>query len=361
MAEPIKNTFNSNSLLEFARAIQAAYAPFDEEEFLKSTLNETWENLELKARVRQISTQLGKFLPAEYEAALGIIDKLLESYDGPCLFCLPDFVEVFGQHEKYLSVSLDALGRYTQYFSSEFAIRPFIIEHEDFAMAQMLAWATDSNEHLRRLSSEGCRPQLPWGQALVKYKKDPTPILPILEKLKADPSAYVRKSVANNLNDISKTHPDLVISIAKDWYGKNEATNWIVKHGCRTLLKKGNREVLSLFGYHGDAPVTISSFSLNAKSIAIGDSVVFSFDLLAKKAAKIRLEYAIDYVKHNGKRNRKIFQLSEFSVNEGTSKQYNRKHSFADVSTRKHYPGPHTITLIINGTEHTSADFLLSK
>ncbi|WP_330398806.1 DNA alkylation repair protein, partial [Clostridioides difficile] len=101
-------------------------------------------------------------------------------------------------------------------------------------MAQMRKWSKHKSEHVRRRASEGCRPQLPWGQAISKYKKDPTPILPILERLKTDTSTYVQKSVANDLNDISKTHPDLVISIAKEWYGKNKSNNWIVKHGCRT-------------------------------------------------------------------------------------------------------------------------------
>ena len=88
---------------------------------------------------------------------------------------------------------------------------------------------------------------MPWGQALVSFKKDPSPVLPILEQLKTDPSPYVRKSVANNLNDTSKTHPDLVTKLAQDWYGRHEHTDWIVKHGCRTLLKKGNRDVLAIF------------------------------------------------------------------------------------------------------------------
>ena len=110
-------------------------------------------------------------------------------------------------------------------------------------MQQMAVWARHDNEHVRRLASEGCRPALPWGQALTSFKKDPSPVLPILEQLNTDPSLYVRKSVANHLNDISKTHPDLVTKIARDWYGRHEYTDWIVKHGCRTLLKKGNRDM----------------------------------------------------------------------------------------------------------------------
>jgi len=227
-------------------------------------------------------------------------------------------------------------------------------------MAQMLAWSKHENEHVRRLSSEGCRPALPWAVALPKFKKNPSPVLPILEQLKADPSQYVRKSVANNLNDISKTHPDLVAKIAKDWYGDNEHTNWIVKHACRTLLKKGHRDVLAIFGYDDVSSVEVKDFALGAESVSIGEDINFSFKISTKEATKVRLEYGIDYMKANGKRSRKIFQLSESLSKENESKAYTRKHSFADLSTRKHYPGTHSITLIVNGAERGTLDFEVS-
>lgn len=255
---------------------------------------------------------------------------------------------------------MSALARYTQYASSEFAVRWFVVNREERMMAQMRAWSKDESPFVRRLASEGCRPALPWGQALNSFKKDPSPILPILEQLKTDPSLDVRRSVANNLNDISKTHPDLIVKIAKDWYGGNEDTNWIVKHGCRTLLKKGNREILAIFGYDDETSFDVRGFALDTTSVSIGGDIVFSFEILAKKPAKVRLEYGIDYVKSNGKRNRKIFKISEISFSGNEKKLYTRKHSFADVSVRKHYPGVHSLTLIVNGTEQGILDFTLS-
>jgi 3-methyladenine DNA glycosylase AlkC len=323
-------------------------------------MDETWDGLELKARGRQISMNLGRYLPADYGVAIGIIDKVVINYNGPGRFCFPDFVEVFGQDEINWDLSIKALGNYTRYGSSEFSVRPFIIKHEKRMMAQMYAWSKHENEHVRRLSSEGCRPRLPWGQALTSFKKDPSPILPILEQLKTDPSPYVRNSVANNLNDISKDHPDLAAKLAKDWYGKNEYTNWIVKHGCRTLLKNGNPDILALFGYDDISSVDVDDFALETASISIGEDIVFSFTLLAREATKTRLEYGIDYVKSNGKRNRKIFQISEISLKENQKKSYTKKHSFADSSTRKHYAGSHSITLIVNGTERGKLDFELN-
>ena len=364
MADLIKNIYNYESLHELALDIQSVYQPFQVDAFLKSIMDETWNDLELKDRIIQISVNLGKYLPEDYETAISIIDQVVMNYgtwlDGFVGF-FPFFVEIYGRDEKYWDVSMAAFARYTPYASSELAVRSFIINHEERMMAQMYVWSKDEDELVRRLASEGCRPQLPWGQALTSFKKDPSPILPILEQLKNDPSIHVRKSVANNLNDISKTHPDLVIKIAKEWYGQNENTDWIVKHGCRTLLKKGNRDVLAIFGYDNVTSVSAGAFALETESASIGEEITFSFEISTKEPAKVRLEYGIDYVKSNGKRNRKIFKISEVSVKENETKYYTRKHSFADLSTRKHYPGTHSITLIVNGAQQGTLDFELNR
>lgn len=364
MPELLKNRYTYESLQALALNISAVYPSFRANDFVHDILNETWDQLALKARMRRIAINLGKYLPTDYEQALGILDKVIAGYPAGfndfALMYFPDFVEVYGQDDCHWDLSIAALERYTPSSSSEFAVRPFIIKHEKRMMAQMAAWAGHANEHVRRLASEGCRPRLPWGQALVSFQKDPSPVLDILAQLKADPSPYVRKSVANNLNDISKTHPELVASMAKDWYGKNKHTDWIVRHGCRTLLKKGNREVLSLLGLADADCVNASGFALGAASVSIGGDMSFSFTIEAQKTTKVRLEYGIDYVKANGKRNRKIFQISELSLKEKGRKPYTKTHSFADTSSRKHYPGTHSVTLIVNGTERGTLDFEVS-
>ncbi|MCL2507400.1 MAG: DNA alkylation repair protein, partial [Endomicrobia bacterium] len=286
MPDLLKNLLTRKLLSELALDIQSNYKSFKADEFLKSIMDKTWDDLELKDRIYKISGNLGKYLPADYKTAIGIIDKVVMNYgtwlDGFTWF-FPIFVEVYGQDEKNWDISIAALERYTPYASSELAVRPFIIKNEKRMMAQMYAWSNHKNELVRRLACEGCRPQLPWAPALNSFKKDPAPILPILEQLKTDPSVHVRKSVANNLNDISKTHPDLVIKIAKDWYGKNEDTDWIVKHGCRTLLKKGNSDALAIFGQNDTASINATDFALGEKSISIGDDITFSFTISAKK------------------------------------------------------------------------------
>lgn len=362
MPDAIKNIYNYKSLRNVALDIQSVYKPFEVDEFLKSTVDNTWEALELKDRIYRISTILGRYLPTEYGAAIGIIDKVVMNYgtwlDGFCGF-FPIFIEIYGQGEANWDISMAALARYTPYASSEIAVRPFIIKHEERMMAQMALWAKHEDECVRRLASEGCRPALPWAPAITSFKKNPVPVLIILEQLKTDPSQHVRKSVANNLNDISKTHPKLVVSLAKDWYGKHEHTDWIVKHGCRTLLKKGNQEALALFGYTNTSSVDVGGFALGAAYISCGEDMTFSFAISAKETTKVRLEYGIDYVKANGKRNRKIFQISEILLKANQEKSYTKTHSFADVSTRRHYPGTHSITLIVNGAERGTLDFEL--
>lgn len=364
MAASFKDRYQYDSLRKLAMQIQAVYDMFPIEDFLDSTMDETWDQLEFKQRIMQISKNLGTYLPNDYKTAIHIIDKVIVNYD-VCLdgfvSFFPGFVELYGQDEENWDISMAALARYTPYASAEFAVRSFIINNEERMMAQMAIWAKNDNEHIRRLASEGCRPKLPWGQALTSFQKDPSPILPILEQLKDDPSLYVRKSVANNLNDISKTHPDLVIRLAKKWYGKNKRTDWIVKHACRTLLKNGNHEALKLFGFEANHSIKVDDFIILKDTIFIGEELTFLFKIEVKKAVKIRLEYAIDYVKANGKRSRKIFQISQLDFPANTTKFYKKNHSFANVSTRKHYPGIHSITLIVNGIEYGTLNFEVNE
>ena len=371
--EPIKNMLNADSIRDFALAIKSVYSPFPVDEFVKSVMDETWEGLELKARGRQVTINLKRFLPKNYADCVAVFDKVvLELFPSegsgnhaPGFYFIGmsfnDFVEIYGQEEKYWDLSINALARYTPYWSAEFAVRPFIINNEERMMAQMLAWSKHENEHVRRLASEGSRPALPWAMALPKFKKDPTPILPILTQLKDDQSEYVRKSVANNLNDVSKTRPDVVIKMATDWHGENKHTNWIIKHGCRNLLKQGNRDILALFGINDNDNIEVGEFTLETTSVSIGDNLSFSFTVFAKEATKARIEYGMDYVKSNGKTSRKIFKLSEVALKTNEKKTYTRKHSFADLSTRKHYTGTHSVTLIVNGAKHGTLEFELTS
>jgi 3-methyladenine DNA glycosylase AlkC len=226
-------------------------------------------------------------------------------------------------------------------------------------MKQMELWADSDNSHVRRLASEGCRPRLPWAMALPDFKKDSTPILPILEKLKNDESEYVRRSVANNLNDISKDHRDLLVKISRDWLGNNENTNKLIKHACRSLLKQGDKVVLLLFGFTDPCHITLSDFFVH-DSVFMGENLSFSFSLYSKERdlGQIRIEYAIDFMKNNGRQARKVFKISEADYS-GNSKFVEKNHSFRKISTRTYYPGEHGLTIIVNGVEFASGHFTL--
>jgi len=262
---------------------------------------------------------------------------------------------------------MHALEQFTAHSSAEFAVRPFIIRQPERMMKQMKRWSQHVNEHVRRLASEGCRPRLPWGQALEIFKREPAPIIEVLEELKSDSSLYVRKSVANNLNDIAKDHPELVIAIAKRWIGDNPHTDWIVRHGCRTLIRHAVPEVLSLFGYaeHSSELVLIEEAQLAIEpfTVSIGDDCLLSYKLRVRGGdpVRLRIEYGIDFVKANGKTSRKKFLLSDKTVDGGSILSGTRSHKWADLTTRRHYPGTHRIVIVVNGVEAVETDLLLEQ
>ncbi|MDQ6421334.1 DNA alkylation repair protein [Paenibacillus sp. LHD-117] len=370
MAEPLKYIYDGMFLEQFAARMKGAWSPFDENRFLALVRGDDWESLELKARTRRITESLGKTLPADYREALDVLYLVDESCTGfPYLF-FPDFVELFGMAEADWTHSMEALERFTQRSTAEYAVRPFILAQSERMAAQLLKWAEHPNEHVRRLASEGARPRLPWAPALPMFKRDPSPVLPVLKRLKADPSLYVRKSVANHLNDIAKDHPDLVIGIAKRWKGDNPLTDWIVRHACRTLIKRADPEIMELFGYTGGgadaAPlVEEASLKLSREVIALGEDVILRYAFTpagedgSGEPLKLRVEYGIDFVKSGGKTSLKRFLLSDREFEPGKRAEGTRTHRFADLSTRKHYAGSHVFTLWVNGVEVARSGLML--
>ena len=354
MPEKLKNLFfTSESISQFADNIKKQYAAFDKSKFLKLIYNNTWESLELKEKMRHTTQCLHEVLPDNYVETLVILIKAAPDIKGFEAMALPDYVEVYGMND--WEESLNALGEFTRYSSSEFAIRPFLKQDAALVMHYMKIWAKSKHANVRRFASEGCRPRLPWAMALPKFKKDPTLVLEVLEILKDDNSEFVRKSVANNLNDISKDNPEIVLEYATAWIGKSKNTDWIVKHGLRSLLKQGNTEAMRLFGFSDPENLEIKNLQTDKSSYKIGETMFFSFLLVNKEAAKckVRLEYGFDFMKANGKQSRKIFQIVEKSFHPGESR-IERKYSFKNMSTRKHYPGEHRITIIVNGHEKMS-------
>jgi 3-methyladenine DNA glycosylase AlkC len=357
MAEQLKNVYTKEYIKNLALKIKENYKEFDESKFIDSIFDNNWHNLELKARMRHIAINLDKSLALTYDKQLEILKEVSKNFSSFEAMFFQDFVEVFGLDD--FKESMKALEVFTQDSSSEFAIRQFILKYEDKTMTQMKIWSQSSNEHLRRLASEGCRPRLPWAIALPRFKKDPTKVLQIIELLKNDKSLYVKKSVANNLNDISKDNPHLVINFIKANLGKTKDLDWICKHASRTLLKKGDKEILKLFSFDKSKHIDIENFSCDL-SVKINESLNFSFELLAsEEIGNVRIEYAIDYLKSNKNHNKKIFMISQNEI-KSTSKKFMKKQSFKNMTTRKHYTGIHYISILINGEEIIKKEFLLN-
>lgn len=368
MAEPLKYIYNQAFFDRFTTVLQNEIPSFDRVSFLKTIYNDEWEMLELKQRMRHITLALKSQLTGDFEqniqTIINTIPKLKANGfkdDRLAFIIYPDFVEVYGL--EHYEVSMAAMEQITQFVTCEFAIRPFLMRYEAKVMKQMLIWSTHQHESVRRFASEGCRPRLPWAMAIPTLKQNPSSILPILENLKNDSSEYVRRSVANNLNDISKDHPDTVIALTKKWIGSSTQTDKLLKHACRTLLKKGHVEVMPIFGYGSVEQIEIIDFNISTPTVKIGDAVEFSFTLLNQNDSDtlIRLEYGLYFQKANGTLSRKVFKISEKIYAAHSKTTIFRKQSFKVITTRKLHVGLHQVSIIINGVEFKKHDFELVK
>jgi len=367
MAEPLKNMYSPAFFEKICPVLEQVIPSFNSRDFTQRIFDKVWPALELKERVRHIALALQYHLPKDFTKAAKVMVRLSQALrkrqdigeQGFATIFVPDYIEVFGA--EHPDEALAALEEITKLVSAEFAIRPFLLRYSDKTMHKMLQWSSHADANVRRLSSEGCRPRLPWAMGIPLLKKDPSSILPILENLKADPSEYVRRSVANNLNDIAKDHPQLVLKIAKQWQGKNEDTDRIIKHGCRTLLKKGNEHALNLHGFDPLSKARIQSLTLPKKMIRIGDHLNFGFNFISKekRPTNFRLEYAIDYLTASGKTSRKVFKISENNFDPGKPISIQRKQSFKDFTTRKHFKGKHYLTILANGKKLAKEEFIV--
>lgn len=355
--EPFKNVFNKDFVSLLSSSIKNNYVDFDQKQFILSVFDEDFEARELKQRMRHISQCLKTSLPQDFVLASNILVAIADRLSGLANMVLPDFIEVYGL--EHYDQSIKALEEFTKYGSSEFAVRPFLIRYPDEMMNQMLVWSKSSNEHVRRLASEGSRPRLPWAMALPHLKSCPNSLTAILEQLKDDASEYVRRSVANNINDISKDNPNYVLDLLEAWVGHSKNRDWLIKHASRTLLKSGDSRALALFGYSDVSRVELKDFYVDSK-VKLGDKISFSFEILSKKdLGKLRLEFAIYFQKKNKKLSKKVFKISESDC-KTKSKKVDKYFSFRQITTRVYYLGQHELSIIVNGKEFPKKEFLLT-
>ncbi|MCW8915360.1 MAG: DNA alkylation repair protein [Magnetovibrio sp.] len=373
MPEPFKNLFNPNMIALMASHLKRVWSQFDEPGFVAQATNNL-EKLELKERANQIEQALEDQLPSSFSKAAPILVSSLHPEDDVDLrdtsmdehgirgWAILPMTQYVGKHGlDDFDLGLDVQKELTKRFSSEFGIRHFILQDQDRALATLSQWAKDQNYHVRRLVSEGSRPRLPWAMQLPELIKNPDPLFPILEQLKDDPKEYVRRSVANNLNDVAKDHPDQVAAIANQWMkGASPERKKLIRHACRTLVKQGHANTLSALGYK-KPQVTIEDFEVLTPKVQFGNKLEIELTLCSDSTVDqdLILDYVIHHQKANGTTTPKVFKWKTFCLKAGQSPTFQRSHPIKTVTTRTYYPGTHQVEIQLNGVKLGSKDFEL--
>ena len=368
MAEQLKNFFDAEVVRSIARDLRGACPAFRERAFIDQCMTGL-DDLELIARGWHIAEAMHQHLPRSFAAAAEILIASLgpEHVDGESSGMAPFrylphvlFVQKYGLED--FEIAMRAQYELTKRFSAESSIRAFLVRHPERTYARLVEWARDGNVHVRRLVSEGTRPRLPWAPRLRAFQQDPRPVIALLEMLKDDPERYVQRSVANNLNDIGKDHPDLAVEVCRRWsVGAKPGRAWIVKHALRSLVKQGHGGALALMGAGAFPKVAIDNVRLSPSNVTLGGRLRLSFDIVstARKPQTLLVDYAVHFVKANGTTKRKVFKLRRLDLPAGGRMQLASTVSFADLTTRRHYPGKHRLEALINGAVHPLAAFEL--
>ncbi|MEX1123545.1 MAG: DNA alkylation repair protein [Balneolales bacterium] len=370
MAEPLKNHFGQNIPRIIAEKIATVYPGFDTESFIIHTLD-GYEPLNLMDRGRKIAHSLHQYLPDDYQEAITIlIDSLdvktkTQQVPGPIasFLFLPHtfFVALYGL--SHFEASMRAQYMLTQRFTAEYSIRPFLEQYTHSTLERLTEWTSDPSIHVRRLVSEGTRPRLPWAPRLQQFRKNPRPVLELLEQLKDDSSEYVRRSVANNLNDIGKDHPKLLFGTVSQWMkDATEDRQKLIRHALRSAVKRGDPAALSLLGFGDPVKAMLEDIQITPHCPEIGGSVQIAFTVKSTHSLlqRVMVDFCIHYVKADGRTSVKVFKLKEINLAPNGRVQLSKKVSLAEMTTRKHYPGKHKVEALLNGLSVPLDSFLLS-
>jgi len=354
----MRNSINKTSISEFSLNIKKVYKDFDNIAFERSILRDLNGDTGLFERLELVTKELKPRLPEDFPKSLEILKQSISDGRGFIILSISNYISSYGLD--YFDLSMVSLMELTKIFTSEFAIRRFLIEDPERCFHFLDKWVLSDNVDVRRLVSEGLRPRLPWGIRLQNFVKDPTPIIKYLTILKDDKELYVRRSVANNLNDIAKDHPDLVVATLKSWKEENSSNelDWIIRHSLRTLIKQGDQGTLELLGYTINPRYTLDSVSFT-KRLKLGETLSFSFVLRSEtdKNQKLVVDYVIYHKKANGKKSPKVFKLKNMELLGLKTAKISRNHPIRPISTRKYYSGEHTLYIKINGEEILIGNF----
>ena len=364
----MKDGLGPAAVARLREALQAADPGFDGAAFARRAQHGL-ATLELKERVNHLIHAMAAGLPADFEAALPVVLRAAAALPPPAVadklggfagWPLIDWVPVAGRGHP--DVALAALRRLTPLFSAEFAVRPFLLDDPQGALATLHGWIGDPDHHVRRLVSEGTRPRLPWGVQLPMFRADPAPVLVLLTDLRDDPSEYVRRSVANNLNDIAKDHPEAVLDTCESWWADGGAERRaLVRHGLRTLIKRGDRRALGILGFT-TRPRVRAVLALSTDSLDIGANL--ELDLQLESTGRSPQNLVVDYVVHHqragGRTTAKVFKWRTLTLAPGETVGLAKRHAFVPRSVRRLYPGAHRIEVLVGGEVAAAATFTLT-
>ncbi len=383
MAEPLKNSFGPDVVERIGADVLAVDPTFDLDRFLAIAL-EGFEALELTPRARQITSAFAETLPDDRIKALSILQASfgppLPASDQPApedtgamdgFRYLPHGYFVAEHGLDHFATAMAFQEELTKRFTAEFSIRAFYQRFPEETVAQSMVWATNDNEHVRRLASEGCRPRLPWGANLARFIADPTEIIPILELLRNDPSEYVRRSVANNLNDIAKDHPATVVEVTRRWRTEAQGAADIdetnrtrmVRHALRTLIKAGNLDALDVLGFGPESPAVVAAVRVEPATVTIGEKFQVEVEVHnpSGQPAGALLDMVVHFVKADGTTSPKVFKGKETMLDPGETAMVKKTISVAQQTTRTHYPGIHHLELQLNGVRSPGPSIKLTE
>ena len=369
MAEPLRNSFGPDVPARIAAMLEAVHPAFPAAAFLTDALD-GYEALALTPRAGRIADALRRHLPADYEEALAVLMASL----GPPLAAteltgmapfvyLPHVVFVARYGLEHFEPSMRAQYELTQRFTAEFSIRPFLERHPERTLARLHEWAHDPDVHVRRLVSEGTRSRLPWAPRLRAFQRDPGPVLALLELLKDDREEYVRRSVANNLNDIGKDHPGLLVETCARWSeGASPTRRRLIRHALRSLVKAGDPGALAVLGFGLGATAEVRAVRIEPARSHIGDRVTIAFELVSRAAEMqpLLVDLRVHFVKANGGTSAKVFKVGSARLAPGEGTSFRKVVSLAEMTTRRHYLGEHRVEVLVNGAAYPVGAFELA-
>ncbi len=360
-----KDWFDRQAAHQLAAQIAGVWPRFNSNRFVKLATNNL-KGLEFHGRVQQFANALQATLPKDIPRALDILTRSLPTElpdteavtDGWLQWPVGQFIADHGV--PYFEESMRAMTELTTRFSSEFAIRPFLLERPKETYEYIYSITSHPNAHVRRWCSEGTRPRLPWGRRL---PADPASSWPILEALKDDPEIYVRKSVANHSNDLSKEYPDLVVARCRAWQkGATPERTWIIRHALRSLIKAGHPEAMRLLGF-GDGKGLRATLRIKPRAVNVGDAVTLNAAIrnTGKTVQRLVVDYLVHFARPSGKPSRKVFKWTVAEVEPGGVLRIEKRHPLRHTTIRTLYPGRHRIEVQVNGARLVAALFELSS